>query len=311
MIKGLWLLSSWAAPSVAKEDSSTSESSLSTGKVSSDPDIKAAESQPSVRALSEEQQAAVGAGKARPDVQASQHYSGFPVTLDCTHVHVQHCSPAPASLPLHCPPPPPPPAPQPPSYAQSLAKSQFCHPETLFNLPAYTSVPMVTQPPRVTWTAVSAGSNTVSTAQPSQELRRIQSYATSTSGSGAASSVQSATHIYSQKLSRPTSAGQGKPTATLLCAALTLCLIQSETLFIPGIHIRPEWSDHKRSALSAGLNAPKCVLNVSWHLITQTTLRGGLGHLWLRVFFPYRERGLSVWGLDLLISHSDFVMLSL
>ncbi|XP_035023314.1 tubulin polyglutamylase TTLL5 isoform X1 [Hippoglossus stenolepis] len=195
-------------PSVAKEDSSASESSLSTGKVSSDPDIKAAESQPSVRALSEEQQAAVGASKAQPDVQASQHYSGFPVTLDCTHVHVQHCSPAPASLPLHCPPPPPPPAPQPPSYTQSLAKSQFCHPETLSVLPAYTSVPMVTKPPRVTWTAVSAGSNTVSTAQPSQELRRIQSFATSTSGSGAASSIQSATHIYSQKLSRPTSAGQ-------------------------------------------------------------------------------------------------------
>ncbi|CAB1436215.1 unnamed protein product, partial [Pleuronectes platessa] len=193
-------------PSVAKEDSSSSESSLSTGKVSGDPDIKGAESQPSVRALSGEQQAAVGASKAQPDVQASQHYSGFPVTLDCTHV--QRCSPAPASLPLHCPPPPPPPGPQPPSYAQSLAKSQFCHPETLSNLPAYNSVPMVTQPPRVTWTAVPAGSNTVSTTQPSQELRRIQAFATSTSGSGAASSIQSATHIYSQKLSRPTSAGQ-------------------------------------------------------------------------------------------------------
>ncbi|XP_069391426.1 tubulin polyglutamylase TTLL5 isoform X2 [Paralichthys olivaceus] len=195
-------------PSVAKEDSSTSESSLSTGKVSSDPDIKAAERQPSVRVLSEEQQAAVGASKAQPDVHASQHYSGFPVTLDCTHIHVQHCSPAPTSLPLHCPPPPPPPALQPPSYAQSLAKSQFCHSETLSDPPAYTSAPMVTQPPRVTWTAVSAGSNTVSTAQPSQELRRIQSFTTFTSGSGAASSIQSATHIYSQKLSRPTSAGQ-------------------------------------------------------------------------------------------------------
>ncbi|XP_029350377.1 tubulin polyglutamylase TTLL5 isoform X3 [Echeneis naucrates] len=45
---------------VAKEDSSASESSLSTGKVSSDPDIKAAESQPSVCALSEEQQAVAG-----------------------------------------------------------------------------------------------------------------------------------------------------------------------------------------------------------------------------------------------------------
>ncbi|XP_050933951.1 tubulin polyglutamylase TTLL5 isoform X1 [Lates calcarifer] len=190
---------------VAKEDSSASESSLSTGKVSSDPDIKAAESQPSVRALSEEQQAAVGSGKTQPDVQASQHCSGFPATLDCTHIHLQHCSPAPTSLPLHCPPPPPP---QPPSYAQSLAKSQFCHSETLSDPPAYTSAPVVTQPPRAMWTAVSTGSNTVATGQPTQVLRRNQSFTSSTSGSGAASSIPSATHIYSQKLSRPTSAGQ-------------------------------------------------------------------------------------------------------
>ncbi|XP_040916090.1 tubulin polyglutamylase TTLL5 isoform X2 [Toxotes jaculatrix] len=191
--------------SVAKEDSSASESSLSTGKVSSDPDIKAAESQPSVRALSEEQQASFGTGKTQPDVQASQHCSSFPVTLDCTHIHLQNCSPAPASLPLHCPPPPPP---QPPSYVQSLAKSQLCHSERLSNPPAYTSAPVITQPPRATWTAVSTGSNTISTGQPTQVLRRIQSFTSSTSGSGAASSIPSATHIYSQKLSRPTSAGQ-------------------------------------------------------------------------------------------------------
>uniref|UniRef100_A0A4W6EY99 Tubulin--tyrosine ligase-like protein 5 n=1 Tax=Lates calcarifer TaxID=8187 RepID=A0A4W6EY99_LATCA len=159
--------------------------------------------QPSVRALSEEQQAAVGSGKTQPDVQASQHCSGFPATLDCTHIHLQHCSPAPTSLPLHCPPPPPP---QPPSYAQSLAKSQFCHSETLSDPPAYTSAPVVTQPPRAMWTAVSTGSNTVATGQPTQVLRRNQSFTSSTSGSGAASSIPSATHIYSQKLSRPTSA---------------------------------------------------------------------------------------------------------
>ncbi|XP_023272967.1 tubulin polyglutamylase TTLL5 [Seriola lalandi dorsalis] len=191
---------------VAKEDSSASESSLSTGKVSSDPDIKAAEIQPPVRALSEEQQAAVGTGKTQPDVQASQHCSSFPLTLDCTHIHLQHCSPAPASLPLHCPPPPPPP--QPPSYAQSLAKSQFCHSEPLFDPPAYTSAPVVTQPPRAIRTAVSSGSNTISTGQQPQVLRRIQSFTSSTSGSGAPSSIPNATHIYSQKLSRPTSAGQ-------------------------------------------------------------------------------------------------------
>ncbi|XP_049453186.1 tubulin polyglutamylase TTLL5 isoform X2 [Epinephelus fuscoguttatus] len=189
---------------VAKEDSSASESSLSMGKVSSDPDIKATESQPSVRA--EDQQAAVRTGKIQPEVQASQHCSSFPVTLECTHIHLQHCTPAPTSLPLHCPPPPPPL--QPPSYAQSLAKSQFCHSETISDPPAYNPALVVTQPPRAMWTAVSTGYNTVCTGQPTQVLRRIQSFTSSTPSSGAASSIPSATHIYSQKLSRPTSAGQ-------------------------------------------------------------------------------------------------------
>uniref|UniRef100_A0A665WE86 Tubulin--tyrosine ligase-like protein 5 n=1 Tax=Echeneis naucrates TaxID=173247 RepID=A0A665WE86_ECHNA len=184
------------------------DSSLSTGKVSSDPDIKAAESQPSVCALSEEQQAVAGNGKTQPDVQASQHCSSFPVSLDCTHIRLQHCLPAPASLPLHCPPPPPPP--QPPSYAQSLAKSQFCHAEILCNPPAYTSAPVVTQPLRALRTAVSTGSNTDSSGQTTQVLRRIQSFTLSTSSSGATSSIPNAAQIYSQKLSRPTSAGQGK-----------------------------------------------------------------------------------------------------
>lgn len=193
---------------MAKKDSSASESSLSTGKVSSDPDIKATESQPSVRAFPEDQQAAVRTGKTQPDIQSSQHCSSFPVTLDCTHIHLQHCSPTPTSLPLHCPPPPPPP--QPPSYAQSLAKSHFCHAENLSDPPAYTSAVVVTQPSRAIWTAVSTGS--VSIGQPTQVLRRIQSFTSSTSNSGTASSIPSATHIYSQKLSRPTSAGQGKLT---------------------------------------------------------------------------------------------------
>ncbi|XP_042356250.1 tubulin polyglutamylase TTLL5 isoform X2 [Plectropomus leopardus] len=189
---------------VAKKDSSASESSLSTGKVSSDPDMKATESQPSVR--TDDQHAAFRAGKIQPEVQASQHCSSFPVTLECSHIHPQHCSSAPTSLPLHCPPPPPPP--QPPSYAQSLAKSQFCHSETLSDPPAYTPALVVTQPPRAMWTAVSTGYNTVCTGQPTQVLRRIQSFTSSTPSSGAASSIPSATHIYSQKLSRPTSAGQ-------------------------------------------------------------------------------------------------------
>ncbi|XP_072222230.1 tubulin polyglutamylase TTLL5 isoform X2 [Leuresthes tenuis] len=185
---------------VAKEDSSASESSLSTGKLSSDPDIKATESQSSV--LPAEQQAEATTGKTQPDVQSSQHASGFPLTLDCTHIHLQHCSHDPASVPLHCPPPPPPP--QPPSYAQSLAKSHFYHSENHSDPPAYTSVPVITQPPRVMWTATPTGSTSAS----NQVLRRIKSFTMYTSSSGKASSVPSATQIYSQKLSRPTSAGQ-------------------------------------------------------------------------------------------------------
>ncbi|XP_029982226.1 tubulin polyglutamylase TTLL5 isoform X2 [Sphaeramia orbicularis] len=193
---------------VSREDSSASESSLSTGKVSSDPDIKAAESQISLRAVPEDQQAAFKSrsAKTQPEVQASQHCSNFPATLDCTHIHLQHCSPVPTSLPLHCPPPPPPP--QPPSYAQSLAKSQFCQIEALSDPPAYTSAPIITQPPRAVWPTASTGPNTVSTEQPTQVLRRIQSFTSSTPSSGAPSSIPGAMHIYSQKLSRPTSASQ-------------------------------------------------------------------------------------------------------
>uniref|UniRef100_A0A3P8UFV8 Tubulin tyrosine ligase-like family, member 5 n=1 Tax=Cynoglossus semilaevis TaxID=244447 RepID=A0A3P8UFV8_CYNSE len=193
--------------SVAKEDVSSSESSLAAVTVSSDPDIKASERQPAGRAPSEEQQTAVGTGRAQPDVQASQRGSSLPVTSDCAHVHVKHCSPAAASLPLHRPPP------QPPSYAKCLAKSQFCHPEALSDPPAYSSSPTVTQPQRVMWAAAAAAAassapTAVTTVQSTQGLRRIQSFNSPTSHSGAPSSFPSATHIYSQKFSRPTSAGQ-------------------------------------------------------------------------------------------------------
>ncbi|CAJ1073707.1 tubulin polyglutamylase TTLL5 isoform X4 [Xyrichtys novacula] len=165
---------------VAQEDSSASESSLFTGEVSSDPDIEVSENQPTVCALPEEQ-AAVRSSKTQPEVQASQHCSSSPLTLDCTHIYHQHCPPNTTSLPLHCPPPPPPLSPQPPSYTQSLARSQFCHAEGLSEPPAYASTVMVTQPPRAEWTEVSSGSHTLSTGHPTQ------SFTSSTPSSGAAS----------------------------------------------------------------------------------------------------------------------------
>ncbi|XP_038147467.1 tubulin polyglutamylase TTLL5 isoform X1 [Cyprinodon tularosa] len=189
---------------LTKEDSRPSESSLSAGKVCSDPDIKPTET--GLSALLSDQQSEVTASKSQPDVQSSQHCSSFPLTLDCSYIHLQHCPSAPTSIPLHCPPPPPPP--QPPSYAQSLAKSHFCHLETLSDPPAYTSAPVITQPPQGFWTATSTISSTASAGPPSQALRRIQSFTTSTSDSRATFGIPSLTHIYSQKLSRPTSAGQ-------------------------------------------------------------------------------------------------------
>ncbi|XP_055012906.1 tubulin polyglutamylase TTLL5 isoform X1 [Boleophthalmus pectinirostris] len=165
---------------LSKDDSSTSESSLSAGKVSSDPDTKV-----SVNQLSDQCAAAKCGNNTQPDVQASQHRSNFPATLDCTFVHPS------STLPLHCPPPPPPQ--QPPSYTQSLAKSQFCQADT--DPPEYSSSPVLTQP-RV-WTAATTRPST-------QGLRRVTSFTSPMS----TSSIPSATHIYSQKLSRPTSAGQ-------------------------------------------------------------------------------------------------------
>ncbi|XP_075874335.1 tubulin polyglutamylase TTLL5 isoform X2 [Nelusetta ayraudi] len=188
---------------LARKDSSTSEHSHTMRKIGSDPDIKAA------AGPLPDQQSTVAA---KPEVQGSQHSSTFPVTLDSAHIHPHGDLSASASLPLHCPPPPPA---QPPSYAQSLAKSHYCRPEALCEPPAYSSPSSssssaaVAQSPRSLWTSIFAGASAIS-GQPVQGFRRIHSSSTSSSvsGSGAASSVPSATLTYDQKLSRPFSSGQ-------------------------------------------------------------------------------------------------------
>uniref|UniRef100_A0A3P9NWU6 Tubulin--tyrosine ligase-like protein 5 n=1 Tax=Poecilia reticulata TaxID=8081 RepID=A0A3P9NWU6_POERE len=191
--------------SVTKEDSRASESSLSAGKVCSDPNVKSSETQ--LLVLRSDQQAEVTASKTQPDVRSSQHCSGFSPSSDCANIHPQRCSPTTKSIPLHCPPPPPPP--QPPSYAQSLAKSNFCHSETLSDPPAYTSAPVITQPPKVNRTPASTTSNGASAVPPSQALRKIQSATTPTTNSKTTFAVPSAIPLYSQTFSRPTSAHQG------------------------------------------------------------------------------------------------------
>ncbi|XP_028293835.1 tubulin polyglutamylase TTLL5 isoform X2 [Gouania willdenowi] len=180
----------------AKEDSSASESSLSTRKVT--------ELHPSGCMFTQKQWPEVRTVPNQPDIQASQHGTNFPLTLDCTRLRLH---PA-ASIPLHCPPPPPPPThpPQPPSYAQSLAKSQFHLSETVCDPPAYTSTPVITQ----TQTGTSK-----TAAQTNQVFRKIQSFTSSTLSSGKPSSIPSARLIYSQKLCRPTSADKKSSTSVL------------------------------------------------------------------------------------------------
>lgn len=167
-------------------------------KIGSDPDIKASDGPVP------DQQSTVAA---RAEVQASQRSSAFPATFDSHHIHSQgdHQS-ASASLPLHCPPPPPA---QPPSYAQSLAKSHYCRPETLSEPPPYSSPSSsLAQSPRSLWTSIFTGASGITGTQPVQGFRRIHS--SSVSGSGAVTSIPSATLTYDQKLSRPFSSGQGQ-----------------------------------------------------------------------------------------------------
>lgn len=166
-------------------------------KIGSDPDIKA------TAGPLPDQQSAVAA---KPEVLGSQHSSTFPVTLQ--HMYPQDDQSSSASLLLHCPPPPPA---QPPSYAQSLAKSHYCRPEAVTEPPPYSSpssAVAVAQSPRSLWTSIFTGASAISGSQPVQGFRRIHS--SSVSGSGAVTSIPSATLTYDQKLSRPFSSGQGQ-----------------------------------------------------------------------------------------------------
>lgn len=182
----------------AKKYSGYAEQTFAMTKICRFSDTEAAVRQPSVRTLSEDQQEAV---TTQPEIQAPQHCSSFPATLDPANIQ-QHCrSPSSATLPLYCLPPSP--SPQLPSYVQSLAKSQFCYSECPPDPPAYSSSAVVSQPLRVPWTPVSTGKS-----HPNQVLRRIQSF-TSSMSCGGASSLPSTMQLYSQKLSRPTSTIHG------------------------------------------------------------------------------------------------------
>uniref|UniRef100_A0A8C7PTL5 Tubulin--tyrosine ligase-like protein 5 n=1 Tax=Oncorhynchus mykiss TaxID=8022 RepID=A0A8C7PTL5_ONCMY len=195
---------------MAKEGSSASESSTSEVKNSTD---QASVVQPTADQPTGEQPAAALRSSKQPEVQASQHSSSFPAALDCGHIHLQHYSHPqnpPQSLPLHCPPPPPPS--QPPSYDQShfrlhSPRQPETPPQPQASVFSSTST-LVPQPPRVIWAAARSGPTTVSAPPVSQVLRQVQSFTSTSSAAAASSSMPGAIHIYSQKISRPTSAGQ-------------------------------------------------------------------------------------------------------
>ncbi|XP_057715877.1 tubulin polyglutamylase TTLL5 isoform X1 [Corythoichthys intestinalis] len=153
---------------VAKEDSSSSSA-----------DCKVAESQAATEGF--------GRAKIHPQVTAYQCRSGFPAVSNFPPVPQRNCSIAASSVSGHRPPPLPP---KPPSGAQFWAKSYFCQPQALRDAPVYTPPPASTP------------------GQPTQVLWRIPSSKMFASSSAAASSITGALHIYSQKLSRPTCAGQ-------------------------------------------------------------------------------------------------------
>uniref|UniRef100_A0A8C7DAP1 Tubulin--tyrosine ligase-like protein 5 n=1 Tax=Oncorhynchus kisutch TaxID=8019 RepID=A0A8C7DAP1_ONCKI len=195
---------------MAKEGSSASESSTSEVRNSTD---QASVVQPTADQPTGEQPAAALRSSKQPEVQASQHSSSFPAALDCGHIHLQHYSHPqnpPQSLPLHCPPPPPPS--QPPSYDQShfrlhSPRQPETPPQPQASVFSSTST-LVPQPPRVIWAAARSGPTTVSAPPVSQVLRQVQSFTSTSSAAAASSSMPGAIHIYSQKISRPTSAGQ-------------------------------------------------------------------------------------------------------
>ncbi|XP_070972911.1 tubulin polyglutamylase TTLL5 isoform X2 [Oncorhynchus clarkii lewisi] len=195
---------------MAKEGSSASESSTSEVRNSTD---QASVVQPTADQPTGEQPAAALRSSKQPEVQASQHSSSFPAALDCGHIHLQHYSHPqnpPQSLPLHCPPPPPPS--QLPSYDQShfrlhSPRQPETHPQPQASVFSSTST-LVPQPPRVIWAAARSGPTTVSAPPVSQVLRQVQSFTSTSSAAAASSSMPGAIHIYSQKISRPTSAGQ-------------------------------------------------------------------------------------------------------
>ncbi|CDQ91997.1 unnamed protein product [Oncorhynchus mykiss] len=153
--------------------------------------------------------------KYQPTADQPTYSCSFPAALDCGHIHLQHYPhPQNPPLPLHCPHCCPqshlhsPHQPQAPPHPQAFV----LHPG-----PPVPSGHMGSSYPFPT---------TVSAPLVSQVLRQVQFF-TSTSTAAALSSIPGSIHVYSQKLSRPTSADQGKENTLdrcLMCSQLPIQL---------------------------------------------------------------------------------------
>ncbi|XP_026879532.2 tubulin polyglutamylase TTLL5 isoform X3 [Electrophorus electricus] len=149
----------------------------------------------------------VGSCNTQANVLGSQHASCHPVAVDCEHIHLQHCFPPSVLEPQ--PQAQPPPYVQPPPHPHAEPQSKP-HPS------GSSSSTNPVQPSHVMW----ASSNLRSTgsAATAEVLQRVHySHSAQPSANGAViagTSNSSQINIHSQKLSRPSSAGQVSQKAT-------------------------------------------------------------------------------------------------
>uniref|UniRef100_A0AAR2JPT7 Tubulin--tyrosine ligase-like protein 5 n=1 Tax=Pygocentrus nattereri TaxID=42514 RepID=A0AAR2JPT7_PYGNA len=147
--------------------------------------------------VSEVQPEIVKSCKAQARVLASQHTSSYPAAIDCEHIHLQHCFPSSFSEPQ----PPPYVQPPPHPHAEPQNKPQAAVPSSSNTL----------QPTRVMWaSSVSSSAGSVASTDVLQRLRVSRLEQPSANGISTGASNPNAVNFYNQKLSRPSSAGQGK-----------------------------------------------------------------------------------------------------
>uniref|UniRef100_A0AAR2JFZ7 Tubulin--tyrosine ligase-like protein 5 n=1 Tax=Pygocentrus nattereri TaxID=42514 RepID=A0AAR2JFZ7_PYGNA len=169
--------------------------------------------------VSEVQPEIVKSCKAQARVLASQHTSSYPAAIDCEHIHLQHCFPSSFSEPQ----PPPYVQPPPHPHAEPQNKPQAAVPSSSNTL----------QPTRVMWaSSVSSSAGSVASTDVLQRLRVSRLEQPSANGISTGASNPNAVNFYNQKLSRPSSAGQGKLfLSSVNNGSCILCIYQFRKFF--------------------------------------------------------------------------------